>query len=264
LAKFSSEGASLYYSADGEGPAVILLHGLPLDHRMWFYQTFALSTRYRVIAPDIRGLSRSSGELDSCTFATFARDVCNLMDHEGVERATVVGLSFGGYIAQHVAVHHPDRVEGLVLTGTNPTTQYEVLQNKFEQNSLGYLSKNSKTHYRNHIASEFSPEFATSALCGAFMRSYEEIGDKARFEAVAKLFRIARTFDLKGRLPSLDVPSMVIAGEKDRAYQDCKTLAELIPRCEFVSIAGSGHSVPVESPAAFNEALLRLLKKATA
>jgi pimeloyl-ACP methyl ester carboxylesterase len=261
MATFKSNGASLRYAVDGEGPAVILLHCLPLDHRMWLYQTFALSSSYKAISLDIRGLGSSPDELESCTFATLAEDVCNLMDVEGIKKATMVGLSFGGYVAQHLAVHDPDRVGGLVLSGTNPATGYEALQRKFDQNIERYSSADAAEFYRSHILGLFSPEFAATPLCETIVKGYEVIGGKARFASIVELFRIAKTFDLRDRLPSIHAPALVIAGERDRAYQDCKILAGLIPRCGFVSVAGSGHAVPIENPTLFNASLLKFLGK---
>ena len=96
----------------GELPAVVLLHSGVADSRMWEPQVRALEKRFRVLAPDLRGFGDRPHEPGPFSHAD---DVLALLDAEGVERAALVGSSFGGRVALDVATTAPDRVSALVL-----------------------------------------------------------------------------------------------------------------------------------------------------
>src|SRR5258708_37403790 len=124
LAK-GSGGARIHYEVRGSSPqTAVLLHGLGLSSRFWFDQPERLSTGsdpWRVITINTRGVGRSDKPLgpQAYTMAAMADDVAAVLDHARVDRAHVVGLSLGGTIAQHVALRHDRRVDGLVLPRTS-------------------------------------------------------------------------------------------------------------------------------------------------
>ncbi|HEY0697260.1 MAG TPA: alpha/beta fold hydrolase, partial [Micromonospora sp.] len=109
-------GTTLACDDEGAGSPVVLLHAGIADRRMWRGQVPALAARHRVICPDLRGY----GESRLSTTAGFAHhdDVVGLLDALGIERAALVGCSFGGAVAIDTALAHPDRVSALALYGT--------------------------------------------------------------------------------------------------------------------------------------------------
>ena len=104
------DGGNLYYEVEGAGEALVLIHGFLGNLRMWDFQAQALAGSYRVIRCDMRGFGRSTTE--HVEFAYWA-DVAALLDHLGVDRAHVVGQSFGGSIALDLALAQPARVATL-------------------------------------------------------------------------------------------------------------------------------------------------------
>ena len=115
LLSYDAEGGPLaYLDTRTEGPAVVLLHGGFLDHRMWTAQIPALARTHRVIAPDARGHGQSS--VARAPFRP-ADDVAALLRHLGIETAVLVGLSMGGATAVDVALEHPALVRGLIVSG---------------------------------------------------------------------------------------------------------------------------------------------------
>ncbi|HEX5163933.1 MAG TPA: alpha/beta fold hydrolase, partial [Thermomicrobiales bacterium] len=109
-------GTRLYYEVSGppDAPAVVLVHGFSLDTRMWAGQVGPLSERYRVVRYDLRGFGRSAIP-EAGVHYQHHDDLRALLDQLGIERATVVGLSLGGAVTLDFALHHPQRLTGLVL-----------------------------------------------------------------------------------------------------------------------------------------------------
>ncbi len=113
-----ANGVRLHYVEQGSGPLVILLHGFPDFWYSWREQIPALAAAgYRVVAPDLRGYNESERPLGIEAYAldTLAADVAALITALGAERATVVGHDWGGLVAWHVAMHHPEVVSSLVI-----------------------------------------------------------------------------------------------------------------------------------------------------
>jgi pimeloyl-ACP methyl ester carboxylesterase len=98
---------------EGGQPALLAIHGLSSTHRLWLWTVAALNG-YRVIAPDLRGRGASQG-FSSYGMRLHRGDMLAVLDHFGVERATVIGMSLGGFIAADLAASQPERVEGLML-----------------------------------------------------------------------------------------------------------------------------------------------------
>jgi|SRR5580692_3217177 3-oxoadipate enol-lactonase len=116
--------ARIHYETSGtEGPWVVLIQGLGLSSRFWFDVPDALARGpdpWRVVTVDNRGVGESDRpHWPPYSMASMADDVAAVLDHAGIPRAYVVGISLGGMIAQHVALRHPGRVAGLVLIATS-------------------------------------------------------------------------------------------------------------------------------------------------
>ena len=108
-------GVRLHYLYAGKGPAVVLLHGWANTAHAWHHVIPALASRYTVIAPDLRGMGDSSKPLTGYDRETVAKDILDLLDQLGVERALVVGHDLGAHVGFELAVHHPERVSKLVV-----------------------------------------------------------------------------------------------------------------------------------------------------
>lgn len=112
-------GVSLAWREAGSGLAVVFVHGHPFDHTMWDPQMAALSSKYRIIAPDLRGYGVSEAPaVKATTLETMATDIRALLDHLQIQRAVIAGLSMGGQVAMAFADLFPERLAGLVLAAT--------------------------------------------------------------------------------------------------------------------------------------------------
>lgn len=114
------EANGMAWRERGTGDAVVFLHGLGGSCISWEPQLSELSARYRCVAWDLPGYGASKPLAEPMTFAALAQAVCDLIEALGVERAHLVGISFGGMIAQYVAAFHPQRVRTLALLSSSP------------------------------------------------------------------------------------------------------------------------------------------------
>ena len=114
----AGDGTVIYYETWGRGEPLLLVSGLATDLRIWACQRLVFGRRFRCIALDNRGSGRSGKPDGPYSLEQMAADAVAVLDAEGVGRAHVVGHSMGSYIAQVMAVQHPDRLRSLTLAGT--------------------------------------------------------------------------------------------------------------------------------------------------
>src|ERR1041385_9516024 len=108
----------LEYTDEGIGRPVVLIHGYPFNRSLWSEQIITLSTAYRVIAPDLRGFGDSDAVPGTATMDEMAQDVVLLLNHLGIARATICGLSMGGYVALALYKQFPSRFVENVFNAT--------------------------------------------------------------------------------------------------------------------------------------------------
>lgn len=237
---------------------VVLLHPVGLDRTFWDELPSILSQQYTVVAVDIAGHGNSPDAARPGRMADRIDDIVELLHTFDPGPAILIGVSFGGMIAQQVALAHPDQVSGLILAGcpgTIPATARDAIRERGADAELkGMLAVLDTTLER-----WFTPPFmSTDAVQKVADRL---LADKpsnwaAAWEAVAE-------HDALERLPSLDIPTLVIAGEKDAATSlDAKrALAAAIPNSRLVILPGAPHIMQIECAEAFTAAVIGFLSE---
>jgi pimeloyl-ACP methyl ester carboxylesterase len=250
----------------GDGPPVVLLHGLACGQRMWFHQVRALRSRFRVVTYDQRG----HGGTDAPSVATgysaalLGRDLVVVLDALKIERAAIVGFSLGGGPALALAASKPARVSRLVLAdvgaGADDPVKIESMARRWVtlidqgatnelvcemlRSELFKVYARRNTRRRDHMA--------------ALIRATPTIG--LRFLLSEVLAKRKSLFRLTGVLQTLQVPTLVMVGELDYVCSKAaRLMAQNIPNATLKVIANSGHMAPIEQPAAFSAALLEFL-----
>jgi pimeloyl-ACP methyl ester carboxylesterase len=249
-------GVRLTCSVEGQGPPLLLLHGLGGSHDDWRKQVPVFARRYRVIAPDLRGFGASERQ-EPFTVQQHARDAAALLEALGVERAHVVGLSMGGAVAMELALSEPSRVAGLVLANTAPSFELRGWQRRYMGFSRLLLAL---LFGVGGVARLFSKAvFPAPHQESLRKRLLERASHTSRWVYIASLRALVR-WDARERLPSLRSPTLVIGAEHD--YTDIhekRRWAARIPHARVVMLPGSRHRSELDAPAAFNDAVGRFL-----
>jgi pimeloyl-ACP methyl ester carboxylesterase len=252
----------------GSGLPVVLLHAFPLDHRMWQRQT-PLADSLRLIVPDLRGFG-ASGSVPS-SMADFADDVAAILDALHIELPAVVcGVSMGGYVAQHVAARHADRVAAVVLVDTRLEADTpEARSNRVElAGKVGRLGQ-------SILADAMLPRLlaaprreadaaavARHAENQAWLRGMIERQTVPTIQAA--LAALGDRPDMLAAMQQVAAPTLLVVGAEDQITPPaCLELAEReMPDAKLLIVPGAGHLVPLEAPDVFNRALLEFLAEA--
>lgn len=259
MSAVSVNGITVEYDDSGSGDALLLVHGHPFDRSMWRPQRTAFPG-HRVIAPDLRGYGATTVVPGVTPLDTFARDLAALLDHLGIARAVLCGLSMGGQIVLEFHRLFPERVSGLVLADT--FAQGETPQGRKERNDRA------DALLREGMAG-YAHEVLDSMVAPANIAALPEVADHVRGMmlaappegAAAALRGRAERPDYTAMLADIAVPTLVVVGRDDvfTPVSDAAYLHERIPGARLTVIEGAAHMPNLERPAAFNQALAGLL-----
>jgi 3-oxoadipate enol-lactonase len=253
-------GARLAYQATGDGPAVVLVHGFGLDMRMWDAQAGPLAERCRVVRYDCRGFG-ASGPFDPVVPYTHAGDLVALLDHLGIGDAVLAGLSFGGRVVLQTALAAPARVRGLVLLDAvldgiawDPESA-AALDALARQVQAGGVAAGRAAWLAHPLfaAARERPELARqlAAMVAGYPGQHWLGQDPHRQDE-------PRPIDV---LQDVAAPTLVVVGEQDvPGFREMSAvLARRIPGATSRVVAGAGHMVNMEQPAAVSDLLTRFL-----
>ena len=257
-------GQMLYHDTGHGDEAVLLLHGHTLDHRMWDREVELLKGRYRVVVPDLRGYGKSSDPPEGYQF-THADDVIALMDSLGIEKAHVVGLSMGAYVAGDMVALFPERLLSCVMvsgetcnfTGPGkPRSAKEIAERK---QSIKKVEADVERYKRRRVAGLLS-------ACHPANREKirdeltREIMDWGAWQALHVTTRVYYGEQALARLKKSgsNVPALIIYGKSEKVTRGY-TLPYL-PCGKLIVFKKCGHMVNLEQPQQFDETLLHWLE----
>lgn len=251
---------SIAFRSSGTGAPVLFLHGLGGSSTAWESQLDDLGDTFRCIAWDLPGYGDSE-PISPLTFPAIADAAARLLDQLDVERADVVGLSFGGQQALHLVLGHPDRVGRLVLAdtsarfGADGTDVDEWKRLRLEPLDAGIAPAEMAPAVIDAITAPGFSGLERDRAIAAFSRIPAD-GLRAAVECLP-------THDVTDRLGDIASSTLVIVGELDQEtpVDYAEALADGIPDAHLHVIGGVGHLTAAEAPAEFNAVVRAFLTR---
>jgi len=246
-------GLSIAYQKAGTGPALILLHGFTQDSRVWKTQIESLSKYFTVIAWDAPGAGLSADPPDSFTISNWADCLVRLLDSAGIIQAHILGLSWGGLLAQEFYHRYPARVLSLILADTYAGWTGSL------SDSIAKVRLQRCIHDSALQPNEFVPKYLPG-MCGDSVKpeTTTELS-KIMSGTHPKGFRLMATAlaiaDTRSLLPLMKVPVLLIWGELDKRspINVAHQMHNSIPGSKIEIITGAGHVSNMERPEQFNK-----------
>ena len=259
-----ANGIDLYYETRGEGEPLLLHPGFGCTVEVYWANTPELARHFRVVVFDPRGAGRSSTGDGTATPKTYADDAVAVLDAEGIASAYVFGTSFGGMMAQHIALEHPRRVRRLVLgctTAGGPQHELPPVENllKFHAASeiadpVAAVRSTYALNYSDAYAAAHDAEIVERSLANAKLRSTPE-GRATQIAAV-------QAHDTHARLREIACPTFIAHGTDDGTVpvENGRVLAAGIPGARFKLYPGGRHLFFMECADALNADIVAFLR----
>lgn len=206
-----------YLDWGGEGPAIVALHGLASSGHWYEFVARPLSADFRIIAPDQRGHGQTTQASSGYDWPTLASDVASLMDLLGVERATVLGHSWGGHVASSVAAHHPERVAKLVMidggfldarVGAEAT--WESFSDRVRPRNVTGDRGEFLDRLRTQLADCWSDDLERVVQTMVFEDKEGQIQDILRPDNHAQVIRTMWDYPPAAVLPKVECPTLIV------------------------------------------------------
>lgn len=249
MTRITSSDAELVYEIIGQGPPVVLLHPFPVHHEFWLPAAQALSTRYRLILPDLRGHGDSGAGEGPATMEKHAADVVRICDHVGIARAAFAGVSIGGYLMFEFWRRYRERVAVLALCNTRPQAETPETRAARLKSAADVLERGTGPFIEGMMPRVFGKTTLTNRpdLTDAAQRMMRKMSPQA-VNLVQK--GMAERPDSVSTLKTINVPTLIIGGDEDVAtpVADAELMRQKIPGAQLKVIPRSGHYAVFEQP----------------
>jgi pimeloyl-ACP methyl ester carboxylesterase len=249
-------GQRLYFEdTGGDGPPVVLSHGFLMDHEMFAPQVEVLRDRYRVITWDERAFGRTEFDGQPFTHWDSAADVLGLLDHLGIERAVLGGMSQGGFLSLRAALLAPERVRALILLDTQAGGEDPANVEAYGQMIETWLAAGPIDELTAIVAEIIIAEPATNA---AWIAKWKELPTEPMRQAGDCLLH---RDDLTDRLGEITCPALVVHGTADTAIpmERAEQLAAGLSGAGPVVAVPGAHAANLTHPGPVNDAILAFL-----
>jgi 3-oxoadipate enol-lactonase len=242
-------GQEIAYVREGRkgAPAVVLVHGILSDHRMWDPVVERLAGDFDIVRYDLRGHGHSSTPAGPYTMEQLADDIPGLLDGLQLQKVHVIGTSLGGMIGQQLGARHGARLLSLTLANTGAV---QAAPQAWDER-IAIARKDGIAALADPTMQRWFPP--------AFQQAQRPVVERMRaillgtsVEGYAGCATAVRNLAQLDLLPRIQVPTLVIAGTEDQAIPAAATakIAELIPGAQLISLQ-TGHQAAVEQPEAF-------------
>jgi YbgC/YbaW family acyl-CoA thioester hydrolase len=259
--RLSVNGVNLAVEVRGDGPAVLFVHGYPLDRTIWTHQLATIDGWCR-IAPDLRGMGQSDAPDLGYNMETYAADLAALLDLLAVDQVVLAGHSMGGYVAFEFLRRWRDRVRGLVLVDTR--AEADTAEGKKNRDTAAATAR------------EQGAEAIAESMVSKLLGSSTQAGVPSTVERVRALVAATPVAGIVGALGAMrdradstallpelaGIPTLVLVGDEDEVTPpaQARVMADAIPGASLVVIRSAGHLPTVERPVETTDAILAFLE----
>ena len=257
----------LFYETHGAGEPLILIPGFASGAWTWFCQIEDLAQDFRVITFDPRGIGKSKAfedDLQNLSMQTFVEDVRRILDALEIEKAHVLGASFGGFVAQEFALELPERVDKLILACTSAGGKHHVsadieILRSFTRNPNYTVGEQIRRFFRPAFTEKYHLENAATVERVCRLREENEVGELTYSSQLNTAF----TFDAAEKISSIEHETLVLTGDQDNLVPmpNSLNLAEKLPNATLKIIENGSHIIFVENASEFNRAVKDFLKQ---
>ena len=264
----ASDGVRLYFEESGSGTPIVFVHEFGGDHRSWEPQVRFFARRYRCITFAARGYPPSDvpSDVESYSQARAAADIADIMKGLDLDQAHIIGLSMGGFATLHFGLDHSARALSLVVAGCGygAEKEHEVyFKGVSEDVAKNFLAQGSKTFAETYALGASRVQFQNKDPRG-WREFADQLGEHSDVGAANTMrgvqVRRPSLYDLEDRLRAMSVPTLVVVGdEDDHCLQPGLYMKRVIPASGLLVLPKTGHTLNLEEPAAFNNAIAEFL-----
>ena len=249
MERIKSGDAEISYELSGAGPPVVLLHPFPANHELWHPVAFFLSSRYRLIMPDLRGHGESELGEGPAVMEKHATDIARLMTALRVDRAPLIGVSIGGYALFEFWRRFRERVTALVLANTKAQKDTPEARAGRLESARDVVERGTETFFETMLGKLLGettrrsrPNLVEGALRMMRKMSPEDVAGVQR--------GMAERLDSVATLKTIDVPALILTGDEDisTGIPEAELMRQNIPASEMKVIPKAGHYSPWEQP----------------
>jgi len=259
--KVEANGIQIYYEISGSGPHLILIEGLGVATWIWEKQLPAFSKHFTTVVYDNRGAGLSDKPEGPYTIAQLADDLAALMDTLGIEKAHILGISMGGFIAQDLALRYPEKVDRLVLVSTSAGGPDHVPMSMEALSLLLQEEGEPRDLYRRKLSLAFTPSFLQSPEVERLIDVRLQ-NPQPRAAYLAQV-RAGTHFNLSDKVKNIGAKTLIAAGTEDLLVPvaNARNLHEKLPGSQLILYPELGHQFFVESAEKFNRDVISFLQK---
>lgn len=259
---FQFQEKEVYYEAHGTGTPILLLNGIMMSTPSWLPLLPALSQNNRLLLLDFLDQGQSAYMTQSYDQSLQAEVAIALLDHLGLEKVRLAGISYGGEVAQIIATQYPTRVERLALFNTTARTGTWLGD---IGDGWNLASHDPLQYYLTTIPVIYSPDFYRSHHDWMEARKVylveKVFSQKGFIQAMKRLTNSASGLDLQASLADILAPTLIVSGAEDylTPVKEQTLMASLIPHSHHVILPNCGHASMYEQPNLFVSLLLGFL-----